>query len=291
MAREAKRGGGFRVSAAGLLLAGLLCAGAAPTGTAPTSTRADFSLGVDTFWVPDRPAGDDFLPPPEGPGPVRSDKAYAYNPLDRAQGQLTYRVADVTNPILQPWAAAQMQAANEQVLAGKIPFTARDRCWPAGVPGFDIYERDRPIYFLQTEREVLIVTEYDQQVRHVYMNVPHSAAPKPSWYGESVGHYEGDTLVVDTIGLNDKSFVDNYRTPHTSALHVVERFRLLEGGKILQVVVEVEDPGAFTTPWTAVQRWRQRPGRPIAEVVCAENSGPYFGYAVVPIPTAERPDF
>ena len=68
------------------------------------------------------------------------------------------------------------------------------------------------------------------------MNVPHSKNPKPSWYGESVGHYEGDELVVDTIGLNDKTFVDNYRTPHTDQIHVVERFKLIEDGKTLQAV-------------------------------------------------------
>ena len=71
----------------------------------------------------------------------------------------------------------------------------------------------------------------DFQLRRVYLNEPHSANPKPSWYGESVGHYEnGDTLVVDTIGMNDRTYVDNYRTPHTTQLHVVERFKLVDGG-------------------------------------------------------------
>jgi hypothetical protein len=60
--------------------------------------------------------------------------------------------------------------------------------------------------------------QMDQQVRHIYMDVPHSANPRPSWYGESVGHWEGDTLVVDTIGQNTKTFIDNYRTPHTRKL-------------------------------------------------------------------------
>ena len=64
----------------------------------------------------------------------------------------------------------------------------------------------------------------DAQTRHIYMNVPHTKNPSPSWYGESVGHWEGNTLVIDTIGMNTKSFVDNYRTPHTERLHVVERW-------------------------------------------------------------------
>jgi hypothetical protein len=177
------------------------------------------------------------------------------------------------------------------VLAGKIPFTARERCWPGGVPAIDIYERDRPIYFIQTPKEVFIVTEHDQQVRHIYLNVPHSANPKPSWYGESVGHYEGDTLVVDTIGQNDKTFVDNYRTPHTGALHVVERFSVVDGGKTLQAIIAVDDPGAFNMAWSALQRWRRREGSAILELICAENNTGYFNYDVTPIPHADTPDF
>ena len=251
----------------------------------------NFSPNSVTAWVPDRRAGDDFLPPPSGPGPVVSVKDHPYQPNEGTAGQSTFRVADLTNPILQPWAVEQMRKANEEVLAGKIPFTARERCWPGGVPLIDIYERDRPVYFLQTPKEVLFVTEHDAQVRHIYMNVPHSANPKPSWYGESVGHYEGDTLVVDTIGMNDKSFVDNYRTPHTTQIHVVERFRLVDGGKTLENLIRVEDPGAFNMPWSAIQRWKRRDGNTILELVCAENSRGYFGYDVRPVPQSERPDF
>ena len=108
----------------------------------------------------------------------------------------------------------------------------------------------------------------DQQVRRIYLDVPHSANPKPSWYGESVGHYEGDTLVVDTIGLNDKTFVDNYRTPHTEKLHVVERWRLIDGGKTLEVNVTVEDPDTFNEPWSAIQRYRRVQHR------CPKKSAP-----------------
>jgi hypothetical protein len=255
------------------------------------ASAPNFAPNSVTGWVPDRQAGDDFLPPPSGPGPVVSVKDHPYQPNAGTAGQSTFRVADLSNPILKPWAIEQMRKANEEVLAGKIPFTARERCWPGGVPLIDIYERDRPIYFMQTPKEVIIVTEHDAQVRHIYMNVPHSARPKPSWYGESVGHYEGETLVVDTIGMNDKSFVDNYRTPHTTQIHVVERFRLVDGGKTLENLIRVEDPGAFNMPWSAVQRWRRREGNPILELVCAENSSGYFGYNVTPIPQAIRADF
>jgi hypothetical protein len=227
--------------------------------------------------------------------------------------QSTYRVADVSNPILQPWTVDQLKKANERVLSGKVPFNARERCWPAGVPGFEVFTLLRPIYFLQTPNEVVIVNEGDYQVRHIYLNVPHSADPKPSWYGESVGHYENsDTLVVDTIGMNDKSYIDNYLTPHTTQLHVVERFTLSDAGnalpagataetvdrfkaalhgKTLHVSVTVDDPGAFTTVWSAVQIYRQEFQGDWEETICAENAGSYFNYEVAPIPQADKRDF
>jgi len=111
---------------------------------------------------------------------------------------------------------------NDEALAGKIAFTPRSSCRPAGVPGFMSYGRFTPVFFIQSPAEVLIIFESDQQIRRVYLDVPHSESPQPSWYGESVGHYEGDTLVIDTVGLNDKTFVDNFRTPHTEKLHVVK---------------------------------------------------------------------
>ncbi len=200
----------------------------------------NFNPDGETGWSIDRPAADDFLPPDSGPGPVLADPKHPYVP--NGQGQSTYRVADLTNPILKPWVVAQMKKTNDDVLAGKVPFIARERCWPPGVPGLDIYNRGQPVHFIQTPKEVVIINELYASTRHIYMNVPHSAHPKPSWYGESIGHYEGDELVVDTIGLNDRTFVDNYRTPHTTQMHVIERFRMINGGKTLQVLVHVEDP-------------------------------------------------
>jgi len=142
------------------------------------------------------------------------------------------RIADLTSPILKPWAVERMRKANEDAAAGKEAYEARASCRPGGVPGFLVMGRVNPLYVVQTEKETLLINEGGPEVRRVFMNVQHSARPKPSPYGESVGHYEGgDTLVIDTIGLSDDTFVDNYRTPHTTALHVVERFQLTDGGK------------------------------------------------------------
>jgi hypothetical protein len=134
---------------------------------------------------------------------------------------------------------------------------------------------------------VVMIFSGDHQVRHVYMDVPHSQHPKASWYGESVGHYEGDTLVIDTIGQNDKTFVDPYRTPHTEKLHVVERWKMADDGKMLEVTFTVEDPDAFYQPWSGLRRFR-RVNEAMAEDVCAENNEHLFNYG---IPVANKPDF
>lgn len=238
--------------------------------------------------------GNDFVQPASGPGPVTNDPAHPYlsNAAAAAAGkQPTFRVADLNSPILQPWAAAQMKKANDEVLAGKVAFTADARCWPAGVPSFLLYPAN-PVRIIQTPKEVLMIWQQNTETRRIYLDRPHSAKPTPSWYGESIGHYEGgDTLVVDTIGQNDKTFVDNYRTPHTTQLHVVERFKLIEGGRRIEVSIHVEDPGAYTTPWNAIQRYRRTEDEPMPEMVCAENNENYFGYDVVPLPHADKPDF
>jgi hypothetical protein len=279
------------------ILVSLLCGVALSQALAADANRSSgtiphFGPDVATAWQVNHPDGDDYLPPESGPGPVVFDPAHPFVPTDPATSvQPTYRVADLTNPILKPWAVEQMRKANDDVLAGKIPYVPRERCWPAGVPAFVLEPPFNITVFIETPKEILMVHQHDQQVRRIYMNVAHSAQPKPSWTGESVGHYEGDELVVDTIALNERTFVDNYRTPHTDKMHVVERFKLINGGKVLQDTIKVEDPGAFNMPWTGVQRWNRTNRGPIEEFSCAENTFDLFDSNARPIPTATKPDF
>jgi hypothetical protein len=264
----------------------------APAATEPNAVP-DLYVDSETAWLP---VGDELLPPPSGPGPVTFDKRHPYvdNPTARRTGtRPTFRVADLGNPILQPWAVEEMRKANAEVLAGKVPFRARESCYPGGVPGFLIYNLVFANRFLQTEKQVTIINPGGPELRRVYLNVPHSAQVTPSWYGESVGHYEGgDTLVVDTIGISTRTFVDNYRTPHSDRLHVVERFKLTDGGRMLDVLITVDDPGAFTVPWSAIQRFRRVRAGLMEEAICAENNvNPFSSFEVVPIPQSDKPDF
>jgi hypothetical protein len=154
-----------------------------------------------------------------GAGPITDDPAHptVSNNEARLTGkQPTFPVADVSNPILQPWTRESLRKHNEEILTGKPGFSPRDNCWPIGVPGFLLEGAFNPVFIIQTSSKVIMVAQGDNhQVRHIYLDARHSAKIKPSWFGESVGHYEGDTLVVDTIGLNDRTFIDDYQTPHT----------------------------------------------------------------------------
>jgi hypothetical protein len=257
-----------------------------------------FSPAANIGWIS---YGPDFIPALSGPQPMTFDPAHPFiengieynaaRPGTKNEAeQSTFPVVDLSNPILQPWAREELRKLNERVLSGRPLFSRQSSCWPMGVPGFLLYVVN-PVFFLQRPNEVVLIATSDHMVRHIYLNVPHSKNPKPSWFGESVGHYEGNTLVVDTIGITTKAFIDNYRTPHSDKLHVVERFHMIEAGKVIEVNLTVEDPGAFTAPWSASQRFVRSEKEPLRETICAENNANYFGYEMDPTPQADKPEF
>lgn len=270
----------------------------------------DFAPNPDVGWFAYNRL---FIPPPSGPGPVRQDRSHPYVTNDefRVTGrQPTERLADLDNPILQPWAREVIRKRNEQVLAGKLVVAPSGSCWPKGVTGFLLSPMTQPMYFIQGQRDVALILTSFNEVRHIYLADKHSDNVKISWYGESIGHYEGDSLVVDTIGLDGRTWLDGFGTPHTQQLHTVERFHLIEGGEVLEANIHIEDPGAFTTPWDAIQRFRPYEAAvhklpldrvpvlastgegPLPELICAENPHSFFsGVEALPIPQAPTPDF
>ena len=265
------------------LLAGLFCIGVAPA--LPQQSPPDFSAN-NAGWVS---VGGEWTPLPGSPSPVTQDPAHRYVP-NNTGGQPTFRIADVNNANLTQFAKDQLKKANEEALAGKPMWSRSSRCWATGVPAF-LLTPAQPMFFVQTPQQVRMIAQHDNDVRRIYLNVPHSENPKPSWYGESVGHYEGDTLVIDTVGLNDKTFVDNFRTPHSDKLHVVERLRLVEGGRFLEAEVVIDDPAVFLKPLHVTKRSR-RVEATLAEWRCAagEMSNP-FTQGADPLPIAEKAEF
>ena len=238
--------------------------------------------GGEGGWLHARGTG--FQPIPGLPPPVLQDPGHPFTP-----GRGTaYRIGDLSNPNLKPWVKEVMKKDTDEIDAGKIAFQPGSSCVPAGTP--NMLATPSPLLILQTPKEVVMIKEGANEIRHIYLDVPHSANLKPSWSGESVGHYEGDTLVVDTIGQNTKTVLDIYRTPHTEKLHVVERWRTVDGGKGLELTITVDDPDAFYQPWSARVR-DQRGKEPfLTEVICAE-SNQNFGLFDFHTPVATKPDF
>src|SRR5712671_5404960 len=300
---------------AGSIAAGLL---ASVVCVASGSIVPAMAQGLLPNFAPDANTGwyaynRQFIPPASGPGPVQQDPArpYVTNDEFRVTGrQPTQQLADLSAPILKPWAREVVRKRNEIVLSGKPANTPQASCWPVGVPGFLLRPMTQAMYFIQTPKVVVMILSSKQEVRHIYLTDKHSANVKPSWYGESIGRYEGNTLVVDTIGIDERTWIDGFGTPHTKDLHVIERFHLLEDGAVLEANVRVEDPGAFTMPWTGIQRFRQyeaavrqmpieriaqlasAPEGPLRELICAENPNSFFAnQPAVQIPTAVKPDF
>ena len=206
-------------------------------------------------------------PPGGGPGPIRRMNGPAATE-DTARGNVW--MGDWHNPILQPWAAEAVRKEGEIEASGGNAMTGQLTCRPSGVPA--VFTVLSPIQIVQAKDKVVILYQRDHQSRTIPLDVPHSKTVAPSYYGESVGHYEGDTLVIDTVGLNDKTWTDRFATPHTEKLHVVERYRVKNQGRTLEDFFTVEDPGAFTMPWSAVLNYSRSPAKEFEEEVCAENN-------------------
>jgi hypothetical protein len=281
----------------------------APAGNAQNASSIPDFFGVWHRWL--RPG---FGPPESGPGPVTN--------RSRVSGVSNYNqlVGDYTNPILNRQAAEVVKQHGDLSLSGVGYPTPSNQCWPEGVP-YIFWQYGMQL--LQQPGKVTILYLHDHQFRQVRLNQPHPAHVTPSWYGDSVGHYEGNTLVIDTVGMKIGRFsmVDMYGTPYSTAMHVVERYQLLDyeaardalerdaklnqryppyinpidfdpnyKGRFLQLQFTVDDQGVFTSPWSGVITY----GRPLgqwAENVCAENRHEYYAGRDTAIPTADKSDF
>ena len=269
------------------LIAGALVwqAQGAPANTASNLSRASTPIAVPDLsgvWFRAWRVPQLFEPPDGGPGPVTGDPASPH-----IRGQNSPWIADLSSPILRPETRGRLTQLAEQQRAGHALLDNDTLCLPVGVLGslnmFDAMQ------VLQTPDKVILLYARDHQMRVIYLDQPHSKDLAPTWYGESVGHYEGDTLVVDTIGMNSRTLVDRYGTPHSDQLHTIERYRRSADGT-LDVSVIVEDPVTFTTAWSAKAAYKRDASTGFEEIVCAENN-PAISDGTIRVPAATHPDF
>ena len=295
----------------------LLIAGVLSTAlVARPATGAENAPSVPEFAGPWARNSFNFEPPASGPAPLVNLKRLADGTGD--PGQL---VGDYRNPILKPEVAEIVKKKGEISKSGEAYPDPSNHCAPYAPP-FN-YAMQLGMQILPKKDAITIIYSQDDQVRHVRLNGSHPARVTPSAMGDSIGHYEGDTLVVDTVGIETGrpyTMVDRYGTPHSEALHVIERYRLIDGmaakeaqevyekreGRVggrpgamgidpdtnrkgLQVQVTIEDPKIFTTPWSANITYRRTKDN-WQEQVCAENPVEISGKRTE-IPEAGKADF
>ena len=166
----------------------------------------------------------------------------------------------------QPWAAQKvLEAFNRR---GIDDPTAK--CLPAGIPR-TIMLGLFPQQIVQTPTQIIMLYEYMNVYRVVPLNAKHPDDLLPSYMGNSVGHFEGDTLIVDVTGFNDKTWLAGTGTFHSDALHITERYTRVDKDRI-NYEVTMEDPNVFTKPWTLHSTLMLREGTRLEEYVCAENN-------------------
>jgi hypothetical protein len=278
-----------KVGAALILAAGAgLLSAAAPAAKHPDFTGV-WVRSPDYYFDP--VPGEKLVPLVKLPVTGPNADELVKTPITKADEE-EIMAGDYHNPLLLPWTREVVKKNAEQEIGLSHVFTASNACWPSGVP--QILNLREPTKIIQTKDKIVIIHQRDHQVQWIWLNQKHTPNPKPQWYGESVGNWDGDTLVVDTIAVktHELSVVDPWGTPHTDKLHVVEHWRLKndDKGKYIEILLDISDPGAFK-PWKALAKFRPNAVQDIIEVVCAENNRGFGGEQFGPTPTADKPDF
>ncbi len=180
---------------------------------------------------------------------------------------------------LTPWGEERFKANRATHGANAVASTTSTepivKCLPPGVPAIymvSIY----PMELIQTPGRVIQLFEYNNYVRQIFTDGRKHQDLTPTWMGDAIGKWEGDTLVVDTTGFNDKTWIDSEGNPHSDALHVVERIRRMDPNHLVDDIT-VEDPKAYTKTFMGKRVFTFHPDWNIAEYVC-EDSDVFLKY-------------
>jgi hypothetical protein len=194
-----------------------------------------------------------------------------YPRISARSGVLGGFVFTQDEPPMTPWAEAKYKAAKAAHVGGYEGESDDTTltCAPPGVPR--IYLFNFPMEIIQIPGRVILFYEFGHFVRQIFTDGRgHAKDAAPTWMGDSIGKWEGETLIIDTIGFNDKTWIDQVGHPHSDALHLVERIRRTTPD-MLQIDITFDDPKAYTKPWTARKAFKLRPDWNIAEYVCEDN--------------------
>ena len=172
------------------------------------------------------------------------------------------------DPPWQPWNKKAFDERHAAEKAGKPLYDPTAACLPSGTPR--LIAAPYPVEIVQTPDKTVFLYEVQHLFRVVHMNAKHPDKVEPSFMGHAIGHWEGDTLVIDTVGLVKETQIDEGGTMHSEQLHVVERIRKVND--TLEIVFTIEDPKAFTKTWTSKRVWHWRPDVRFIEYVCEENN-------------------
>ncbi len=304
----------------------------ASSQTVSSAVEGVGKLEASTTVAPDftgtwqHPAFPWFEPPATGVGPITNLSRWAEQLPSGVAGSAALPasktgisnydqlVGDYKNPILKPWAAEIVKKFGEQSLAGITVPNPSNQCWPYPMP---FTYKWTTVLMLQDKDKITL--HYGGGVRTIRMNASHPSPLTPSWFGDSVGRFEGDTLVVDTAGVRtDRPYAmqDLFGTPYTDKLHIVERYRYREyddvkdalernakenwlfngdvfskhRGKFMQVQVTVEDEDVLNSPYSGTLTYVPS-NTPLTENVCAENPHEYYNNKDTDVPKAGKPDF
>jgi hypothetical protein len=211
-----------------------------------TATKSDQSPDLSGVWMRDAP-------------PATAMQYWIYE-LNKEE------------PPMTDWGLAQFKAAKSSFGAHEYPLEETNdpvlrSCFPPGVPR--VYMHPFPFQFIQTQGEVVMLFEVDSLRREIYIDAEHDPSLVPLWMGNSIGHWDGDTLVVDTNNFNDRTWIDRIGHPHSDQLHVIERFRRPDHDHLVDDIT-IDDPKAYTKPWTAHLEFKLRPWK-LTEQFCEDG--------------------
>lgn len=142
-------------------------------------------------------------------------------------------------------------------------------CRPTGVQG--VTSPKGPVLIVQTPEKLVFISEEDREVRKVYFEDEHPADLQPSYSGDAIAHWDGDTLVIDTVGFNGKGQLDEVGNPHGTQLHMVQRITKSDDGNYLEQEITFTDPEYYEEPFTKTRTWQRISGVKLTDYDCAEN--------------------